>query len=166
MLGKILVALRWRDRVDGIIPYIEKLVTPGMRVVFLIRYPLDLRQYLRDHWISTESARAAIAAGKELSQRYGCEAQRELAEKRLAPAREALQKMQVDLEIRLYSGSFRAAMQDGIVAGDVLWVVVPARRSSWSGWLWKRAMASLGPLRPDEFPVILQDPNSPAQRYS
>jgi hypothetical protein len=156
MPAKILVVWRGSNRVDGIEPYLEKLVTPGMTAIFLIPYPLDSRQYLRDYWVTTESARAAVSAAEELSRRYSWETQKELAENSLAQVRRALQKMQVDLEIRLCSGSFREAMHDCIAGGDVLWVVSPARTASWSGLMGTRRGLFSGSLRSG--PIILQDP--------
>lgn len=157
MPAKILVVWRESDRVDGIEPYLEKLVTPGMTAIFLVPYPLDSRQYLLDYWgVTTESARAAVSTAEGLSRRYSWETQKELAENSLAQVRRALQKMQVDLEIRLCSGSFREAMHDCIAGGDVLWVVSPARTATWSGLMGTRRGLFSGSLRSG--PIILQDP--------
>ena len=38
MARQILVALKSEDRLSQMIPYIEKIAQPGMRVVFLIRF--------------------------------------------------------------------------------------------------------------------------------
>jgi hypothetical protein len=41
MAEQILVPLKRNDRVEVIIPYLEKVTQPGMRVVFLAHYPVD-----------------------------------------------------------------------------------------------------------------------------
>lgn len=41
MAKQILVPLKKEDGMEEVIPYIERIVQPGMRVVFLVRYPLD-----------------------------------------------------------------------------------------------------------------------------
>lgn len=161
MPAKILVVWRGSNRVDGIEPYLEKLVTTGMTAIFLVPYPLDYRQYLRDYWVTTESARAAVSAAEELSRRYSWETQKELAENSLAQVRRALQKMQADMEIRLCSGSFREAMHDCIAGGDVLWIVSPARPATWSALMEARFGLFRSLLRSN--PIILQDPQ-PAMR--
>ena len=52
MDGKIFVGLSPRDPVEEIIPYLERLAKPGMTVVCLVRYPVERRDYLRDHWVT------------------------------------------------------------------------------------------------------------------
>jgi hypothetical protein len=68
--GKILVSLGRHDGIEEILPYIEKIAHPGMRVVFLIPYPVKLWPWFRDHWITTESRRAAIVAGRKIIHEY------------------------------------------------------------------------------------------------
>jgi len=41
MSKKILVPLGQYNRTEEMIPYIEKVARPGMKVVFLMRYPVD-----------------------------------------------------------------------------------------------------------------------------
>ena len=41
MNKKMLVPLGQYDRSEEMIPYIEKVARPGMKVVFLVRYPVD-----------------------------------------------------------------------------------------------------------------------------
>ena len=41
MNKKILVPLGQYDRSEEMIPYIENVARPGMKVVFLVRYPVD-----------------------------------------------------------------------------------------------------------------------------
>jgi hypothetical protein len=67
MEGKILVLLRRHNRIEDILPSLEKIAQPGMKVVFLIPYPAKLWPWLRDHWVTTESSREAIVLGKKIS---------------------------------------------------------------------------------------------------
>jgi hypothetical protein len=162
MLEKILVVFRGSDRVDRMVPYLEKLVTPGMTAIFLIPYPLDSRQYLRDCWVTTESPRAAASAAAELNRHYSWEAQLELAENRLAAVRRALEKIPVEVEIRLYSRSLRAAVQACTAGGDVRWVVIPARSILWSRL--RAARHGLFAASRTSAPIILQDPQLAVNR--
>ena len=162
MQRKILVVWKDTHRVDRIVPYLQKLATPGMTAVFLVPYPLDCRQYLRDHWVTAESPEAAAAAAEELSRRYSWEAQRELAKERLAPVGTALTERQVDLEIRLYSKGFKEAVRDCIADGDIRWVVLPARHASWSALMEERFGSFRSLVRSN--PIILQDPQPAMKR--
>jgi hypothetical protein len=129
MEGKIFVGLSPRDPVEEIIPYLERLVKPGMTVVCLLRYPVERRAYLRDHWVTTESTRSAIAAGGKLMSRYSWDAQKRLAEEKLAALSRAMRKKAVNVEIDLYTGSLQKSVLDRRANGDVYWVIVPARGS-------------------------------------
>ena len=132
MEGKILVGLGPQDQVEEIIPYLERLAKPGMKVVCFIRYPVESRDYLRDHWVTTDSTRSAMAAGKKLMARYSWDAQKRLAEEKVVPVSEAMHKKAVNVEVRLYTGSLQTMVLDRSVEDDVRWVIVPARSADWS----------------------------------
>jgi hypothetical protein len=67
MAGQILVPFNSHLRVEDIVSVIEEAAKPWMRVVFLVRYPVDPWEWFRDHWVTTASARDAMlnAGGKE-----------------------------------------------------------------------------------------------------
>jgi hypothetical protein len=140
MDGKIFVGLSPRDPVEEIIPYLERLAKPGMTVVCLVRYPVERRDYLRDHWVTTDSTRSAIVAGRKLMGRYSWDAQRRLAEEKLAAVSRAMRKRAVKVEIDLYTGSLQRSVRDRRANGDVYWVMVPARRSLYFPRLRKSAI--------------------------
>jgi hypothetical protein len=152
MEGKILVAMQRQDRPEEIIPYLENLARPGMRVIFLVRYPVKLWSYLRDHWVDTESPRKAQLAGQELAERYSREAQIGLAEEKIAPARDALREKPISVEVELYTGNLRSKVLEHTAEGDVDWIIMPAPRSYWpvrllgpaiapfSGFQWARSI--------------------------
>ena len=92
MESQILVPFNSHVRIKDIISVIEKAAKPGMRVVFLVRYPIDISEWLRDHWVTTESARDAMLAGRKIMDKYSLEGQRALAEKMVAPWRSCFAK--------------------------------------------------------------------------
>ena len=99
MAGQILVPFSSLLRIKDSISVIEEAAKPGMRVVFLIRYPVNPWMWLRDHWITTESSTAAMLAGKKIIERYCWEEQRALAEEMIAPWRHPLQKIGVSAAV-------------------------------------------------------------------
>lgn len=119
MAGQILVALNRHDRIQEILPYIEEIAKPGMRIVFLIPYPVELWLYLRDHWVTTESPTKAMLEGRKIMERYSWELQRGLAEQRVFPAREALRKRGVEIAVDIYTGSLRKVVESYTHDGDV-----------------------------------------------
>lgn len=120
MAGQILVALRRNERLEQIIPYIERIAQPGMRIVFLIHYPVDGGfGWVRDHWVETESPREAALAGKKILERYSLEEQRQSAEYKVFLAQEALRKRGVEIVADVYTGCLRKVVEGYTRRGDV-----------------------------------------------
>src|SRR6266568_7334238 len=111
MSGQILIPFNSHVRVKDIISVIEKDAKPGMRVVFLVRYPVDPWEWFRDHWITTESSRDAMLAGRKIMEKYSWEGQRALAEEMVAPWRHVLQKMGVKATVDVYTGSLSSVVE-------------------------------------------------------
>lgn len=111
MARQILVQLRRQDPLAEFIPYIEEITRPGMRVVFLVPYPVESSTWLQDHWVTTESPRQALLAGRKLMGKYAWELQRRLAEQRIAPARQALENRGVEVVVDVYTGSLASMVE-------------------------------------------------------
>ena len=112
MSGQILVPFNSQLRVEDIISVIEKAANPGMRVVFLVRYPVDPWEWFRDHWITTASARDAVLAGRKVMEKYSWDGQRALAEELVAPWRYVLQKIGVTVAVDVYTGSLSSVLEN------------------------------------------------------
>jgi hypothetical protein len=125
MADKILVPFNSHLRIKETLSVIEEAAKPGMAVVFLIRYPVSPLAWLRDHWITTESARDAMMAGREVMERYSSEGQRVLAEEMVAPWRSVLQKMGVKATVDVYTGSLSSVVEN-YSRGDEISLVIRA----------------------------------------
>jgi hypothetical protein len=112
MAGQILVPFNSHLRVKDIVSVIEEAAKPGMRVVFLVRYPVDTWVWFQDHWVTTESSRDAMLAGRKITERYSQEGQRALAEEMVAPWRHALQKIGVTVAVDVYTGSLSSVVEN------------------------------------------------------
>ncbi len=149
MAGQILVPLKRHDRIEEIVPYLEKVANVGMRVVFLIPYPVDPWFHLRDHWVTTESAREAMLAGRRIMERYSWEVQRGLAEQKVFPAQKALHRKGVEVAVEVCTGSLRRVLRDYAANRDVHLIMVRAgsghplmrflRRMILAPWSFKRS---------------------------
>jgi hypothetical protein len=126
MEGKILVSLRRHDPIEEILPYIEKIARPGMRVVFLIPYPVKLWPWFRDHWVTTESPREAMAAGRKIMDDYSWAVQKGLANQKISLARSVLHKRQVEVGVNICTCSMRRAIKDHSVDREVRLVLLRA----------------------------------------
>lgn len=115
----ILVSLARGDSVEEVVPYLEKVVSSGMKVVFLMPYPVAGSLSLRDSWITTESPKEAALAGRDLMARSSWELQRGLAERAVFPASETLRAMGADVTVEVYTGSLKRVIGDYTAHGGV-----------------------------------------------
>ena len=114
MNKKILVPLGQYDRSEEMIPYIENVARPGMKVVFLMRYPVDGFIGAKEEY----GMRAALEA-KKLVNYYSWEGNFEKAKKQVAPACEALRAKGIEAAVDVYAGSLKKAVRSHTLNGDV-----------------------------------------------
>jgi hypothetical protein len=126
MRKKILVPLGQNDRIEEMIPYIEKVARPGMKVVFLVRYPVDGFIWAKEEY----GMRAALEA-KQLVNYCSWEGNLESAKKQVAPACEALRAKGIEADIDVYAGSLKKAMRSHTLNGDVYLIMTRARIGDW-----------------------------------
>ncbi|HEY3305524.1 MAG TPA: hypothetical protein VGL70_18530 [Candidatus Binatia bacterium] len=108
-----------------ILPIIQKIAKPDMKVTFLVPYPVDPWAWLRDHWIVTESPRKAVSEGKRVLARYSWDKQKRLAERRISVAREALGKMGVEVGLVL-KGCFSQTLREYVLSENFQFVLMTA----------------------------------------
>lgn len=132
---EILVALKSEDRLSQMIPYIEKVAQPGMRVVFLIRFiPHSASKPSRHDSIELEcpetSAHGEVASEKprlapeNISATYSMEEQKLSAEHKVFLALEALIKRGIEITVNVYMGSLRRTVKDYTRKGEVHLIVM------------------------------------------
>jgi hypothetical protein len=164
MAGKILAALNRVDRAEEIIPYLENLARSGTKVVFLFRYPIEFGPYLRDYWIESESTKKVMLAGRKLMDCYSWETQKARAEEKTAAACKALREKEIACEVELYTGSLKTRLREHTAAGNVDWIIMPARTSFWPARLIKGDAALFGGFRwARSFPIMLLSPKCIAE---
>jgi hypothetical protein len=111
---KILVPLGQYDRTEEMVPYVEKVARPGMKVVFLMRYPVDGFIWSKEEY----GLRAALEA-KWLVHYYSWEGNLEIAKRKAAPACGALRAKGMEADIDVYAGSLKKALRGHTQNGDV-----------------------------------------------
>jgi hypothetical protein len=70
MTEKILVPLKRDDNIEDIIPYVEKVAQPGMRLVFLVHCPVDGFEYIFDHVATMETGLQKTSAAVRVAKTY------------------------------------------------------------------------------------------------
>jgi len=156
MNKKILVPLAQNDRTEEMIPYIEKVARPGMKVVFLVRYPVGGIK-----WPTREPDTETASEVKELIDYYSWEGNLENAKRKVAPAREALRAKGFEADIDVYAGSLKKAVRSHTLKGDVH--LIMTRAGIW-GWI-ARLFDGTNSIfkwfkRPSFSPVLLINPRT------
>jgi hypothetical protein len=156
MSKKILIPVGQYDRSEEMIPYIEKVARPGMKVVFLMRYPVDGFICAKEEY----GMRAALKA-KELMNHYSWEGNLENAQKQVAPARKALRAKRIDASVDVYAGSLKKAVRSHMLNGDVHLIMTRAGTSEWIAKLFDGTnLVFKWFKRPNFSPVMLINPRT------
>jgi len=143
MEKNVLVGIRNHAQIDDAVFFLRDIVTPGMKVVFLIPYPVEPWSYLPRHCDDAEIGRAATLAGRKHLGQFIWETQRNLAEAKLSSARQALGKENVEIEFQLYTGRLTWAIRDCMARSEYRWIVTPTGRGEWIGTAVRDAIARL-----------------------
>jgi hypothetical protein len=152
----ILVALKRNDRVEDLLPYVEEVVRPSMKAVFMVPYPVD-----GFRWSHEEIGRKAIEEAKRLANYYTWDTNLEKARERIAPVVKALSAKGIEVAVDLYAGSMRRALRDYELKGDVHLIVTCASVGNWIERLLDAAPSAFRSLiRPSFSPVMLINPRT------
>jgi hypothetical protein len=156
MNKKILVPLGQYDRSEEMIPYIEQVARPGMKVVFLLRYPVDGFIWAKEEY----GMRAALEARK-LVNYYSWEENLEKAKKQVAPACESLRAKGIETAVDVYAGSLKKAVRSHTLNGDVHLIMTRAGIGGWIARLFDGTNSVFKWFkRPSFSPVMLINPRT------
>jgi len=165
MASQILVALKSQDRLSQMIPCIEKIAEPGMKVVFLIRF-CPQTAFKASYYNGLASERLEDVrfvgdleelrfAGANFRGAKAMEEQRLSAEHKVFLALEALVKRGVGIVVDVYTGSLRRAMKSYASIGDVHLIVMRARRGLMMAHFLYKAFAVFGFFKRPTFSSVL-----------
>jgi hypothetical protein len=112
---QILVAMKPQDRIENMLPSLERVAQPGTKVTFLLRYPVDGFAWPKQ---DAETAAAALE-GKKLADYYSWEENVKRAEKKVSVALEVLHRNGVKATADVYAGSLSKVVKRYASEGDV-----------------------------------------------
>jgi hypothetical protein len=130
MAAEILVALKSEDRLSQMIPYIEKIAQPGMRVVLLIRFisqpacksschdAIELECPQDSRFFEGEPMKSR-STGENIRALESIEVQRLSAEHEVFLVLEAMLKRGIEIAVDVYTGSLRSAVKSYMRKGNV-----------------------------------------------
>jgi len=118
---KILVPMKRNDRAEDFIPYVEKVARPGMKVIFMVPYPVE-----GFRWPREEFGSKAIQEAKMLASYYSWATNVQKAKDRVTVASKVLTAKGIEAAADVYAGSMRSAVQGYAAKGDVHLIVTRA----------------------------------------
>ena len=124
MAEKILVPLKRHDRVEEVVPYIEKVTQPGTSVVFLIHHPVNSFKWLQAYCGIMGCRLERTLAIRRMVESYSVKMRRQLAQQKVFHTCEALHKLGVKVAVEIYTGSLRETLRRYVLGGDVDLIVM------------------------------------------
>ena len=156
MNKKILVPLGQYDRGEEMIPYIEKVARPGMKVVFLVRYLVYGIRFHKEEY----GMRAALEA-KNLVKYYSWEGNLESAKQQVTATCEFLHAKGFETVVEVYTGNLKKAVRSHTLNGDVHLIITGAGIGGWIARLFDDISSVCMRLkRPSFSPVLLINPRT------
>ncbi len=149
MTAQILVALKRNDRAEEIIPYIEQVTQPGMKVVFLMPVQDSKVNCWRDRRTFMEvekqtrlatglpagyswESKASLAQERHFPVcEYSWENQKYLYQKNLFPLCEPLRQKECEVSVALYTGSLRKTLRYYALGNDRCLIMVRGGVGLW-----------------------------------
>jgi hypothetical protein len=155
MSKEILVAVKTQDRIEDIIPCLERVVQPGTKVTFLVRYPVDGYAWPKHD----PGTIAGALEAKKLADYYSWEVNVQRAERKVAPAFEVLSRKGAAVAVDVYAGSLKRAISNHAVKGDVHSIMTRAGIGHWITSFFNGTNSVLRFFkRPSFSPVLLIQP--------
>jgi hypothetical protein len=163
--AKILVALRNRDRLSDVIPHIEEVAKPGMKVVFLIRFApsntfgtqpvngfasrLDNQTSPAEDMGESTSVQGNLMGMRSLARRLA-------AEHKVYLAMEGLRKRGVEITVDVYTGSLKRVLKGYTVRDEIHMIIKIEGRALAVAQFLRNALSVLSFFKqPDFAPVRL-----------
>jgi hypothetical protein len=124
MAAKILVPLKRNDRVEEILPYIEKVAEPGASVVFLVHHPVSGFKWLQAYCGIAQCGLEKTPAVRRMMESYSLKTRTQLARRRVFQTCEALYDLRLNIAVDVYTGSLRKTLKSYADDGDAQLLVM------------------------------------------
>jgi hypothetical protein len=130
MAKTILVVLKPENNISLLLRRLESIVTPGNRIVFLLRTRSDMSMLLLAQIASLQTGFENGLAWQEQRMRLSWEEQKTWAEENVAkPVRRAFSRMGLEVEVDLYWRSLNCVLKRYLENGEISLILVGT--SSW-----------------------------------
>jgi hypothetical protein len=124
MAVKILVPLKRHDRIEQIVPYIEKVVEAGASVVFLVHHPVSGFKWLQAYCGIVQCGLEKPLTVRRMIESYSLKTRMQLAQSRVFQTCAALYDMGLNITVDVYTGSLRKTLKSYANNGDMQLLVM------------------------------------------
>ena len=118
MAEKILVPLKRHDRVEEVIPYIERVTRPGVSVVFLLHHPVNGLKWLQAYCGIMQCGLDNALMLRKMVESYSVKTRRQLAQQKVFQTCQALHRLGVKTAVEVYSGNLTKNLKSYLSEGD------------------------------------------------
>jgi hypothetical protein len=161
MAAKILVPLTKGDRIEEIIPYLEKVAQTDTRVVFLIHHQESGFKWLQAYCGVMECGLDKALMLRKMIESYSVKTRRQLAAQKVFQTCQSLHQLGVKTAVELYSGSTQRILNGYARNGNADLVIMRPRAEFQITRAIKKAFARwTGFQRPSIPPVLLLHPGA------
>jgi hypothetical protein len=119
MAAKILVPLKRHDRIEQIVPCIEKVAEAGASVVFLVHHPVNGFKWLQAYCGIAQCGLEKTFAVRRMMESYSLKTRAQLAQRRVFQTCKALHDMRMNITVDVYTGRLRKTLKNYENNGDM-----------------------------------------------
>ncbi len=161
MAKTILVPLTKGNRIEELIPYLEKVAQSDSRVIFLVHHRESGFRWLQAYCGIMESGLDGALMLRRMIESYSVKKRRQLAEKRVFETCHSLHRLGVKTAVELYSGGAKKIIDGYVREADVNLVIMRPKVEFQITRAIKKAFARWSGLkRPSVPPVLLLHPGA------
>jgi hypothetical protein len=110
-MNKILVPLKKDDRIEEIVPYIEKVAQQGASVVFLVHHPATGFKWLQAYCGIAQCGLEKTIAVKRMIESYSLKTRMQFTQRRVFQTCGALHDLGLNITVDVYTGSLRNTLR-------------------------------------------------------
>ncbi|HXV79586.1 MAG TPA: hypothetical protein VEG60_06880 [Candidatus Binatia bacterium] len=162
--GQIIVPLRGSDRVELFLPYVEQIIQPEMKVVFLVPLRLSRIRELTGQLLAIHAGIRPAYLPEGICEEDIVKNRKESAEQQLNSACFGLRERGVKFEVQVYGGPLQRIVLDYLKKESVHLIMMRPSRSRVMGVLHRLGSIFRLLKPPVVSPVILLHPSAVAER--
>jgi hypothetical protein len=167
MTNHVLVALDGSDRIEQFLPYIERVVQPGLKVTFLFQYSIPVFYQLIGQLLAIHTGVTQSRLPDQFGRKGMMQQQMQLALDKVAPAGLALHNKGVEISVTVFTGSVRKVVHEYAKIGDVHLVLMHHSHGNWLPRAARTLTSLLRFFKPQPLPpILLLHPSSILERLT